>query len=161
GGDAAPRQSLRIEPGILPENIKSAEDLQALNSALAPLFSQLRDAHREFECHGASDRNALVLALGAFWKFIYRFKAPYEDRLMAPILRLMDALVMLDQGLVEPVVASVRRRSGRAPASHAHASLKGLAAATVQLLLQSGIPLKEARQRVAKHLTGLGVQAER
>jgi hypothetical protein len=52
GKDAAAEQSVRIEPGILSENIKSTEDLQALNSALALLFSQLREARRQFECHG-------------------------------------------------------------------------------------------------------------
>src|SRR5262249_30394232 len=68
-------------------------------------------------------------ALGAFQSFITLFKNPLEEDLHVPIVRLQDALVGLEQGRREPILEPVRRR-GRAPSSHAYASMKGYAAAT-------------------------------
>ena len=52
-----------------------------------------------------------------------------------PIVRLQDALAGLEQNRREPILKPIPR-SGRAPSSGAYASLKGHAAATVQLLVK-------------------------
>ena len=53
------------------------------------------------------------------------------------------------------------QRMGRPPSSYVHASLKGQAVATVELLVQRGFDLREARQVVADELTNLGVRPDR
>jgi hypothetical protein len=122
----------------------------------------LRQARERFEKEGNDDRHAAFSALGACWSFITLFRTPVEETLHVPILRLQDALAGLDEGRTEPIVKAVRRpRGGRAPSSHAHAGMKGYAAATVQLLLQTGFALGDAHRAVATELSQLGVRPER
>ena len=145
--------------GTLPEKIKEA-DLRTLNSGVGFLFERLRKAHAQFEQQGDSDRQSVFSALGAFWSFITLFEKPFAEHLQVPITRLQDALVMLDRGKTEPILKPVRR-SGRAFSSETHASLRGHAAATVQLLEQAGLARGDAHKAVAKELRQLGVQPER
>jgi hypothetical protein len=142
--------------GTLPETIGEA-DLSKLNSGLGFLFARLRQARERFEKEG---RHGAFSALGACWSFITLFRMPLEEDLHVPIVRLQDALKGLDQGRTEPIVKAVRRR-GRAPSSDAYASMKGYAAATVQLLQQAGVAHGDALGAVARQLRELGVQPER
>jgi hypothetical protein len=145
--------------GTLPEAIQEA-DLNTLNSALGFLFERLRQAQARFEQDGDSDRQSVFSALGAFWSFITLFGGPLAENLHVPIMRLQDALLMLDRGRTEPMLKPVRR-PGRAPSSETHASLRGHAAATVQLLQQAGLARADAHKAVATVLRQLRVRAAR
>jgi hypothetical protein len=145
--------------GTLPETIGEA-DLNTLNSALGFLFGRLRQAQARFEREGDNDRQSIFSALGAFWSFITLFGTPLEENLHVLIMRLQDALWMLDQSWTAPMLKPLRRR-GRAPSSQAYAGLRGHAAATVQLLLQAGLAPNYARRAVAAQLRQLGVRPER
>ena len=150
---------MNTDQGILPEAI-GVSDLDVLNSALERLFTQLRKAQVQFKIEGDDGRQGAFTALGALWKFITLFRRPREESLHTPILRLHDALVMLNQNRVEPILRSIRRK-GRAPSSHAHAALKGHAAATVHRLLAAGRTRNNAHEEVAKALGRVGVRSER
>jgi hypothetical protein len=147
--------------GTLPETIGEA-DLSTLNSALGFLFDRLRQARARFEQEGDSDRQSVFSALGAFWSFITLFGGPFAENLHVPIMRLQDALWMLDHGETKPMLKPMRRpRGGRAPSSQTYASLRGHAAATVQLLRQAGLALDDAHRAVARQLSQDGVLPER
>jgi hypothetical protein len=147
--------------GTLPEKIKEA-DLRTLNSGLGFLFERLRQAQAQFEQKGDSDRQSVFSALGAFWSFITLFKGPFTENLHVPIMRLQDALWMLDHGETKPMLKRVPRpRGGRAPSSQTYASLRGYAAATVQLLQQAGLAREDAHEAVATELSQLGVRPQR
>ena len=167
-GVQAETQSDSVHPGLeflarskgtLPETITES-DLGTLNEGLGFLFAQLREARRRFAEEGDGGRAGAFMALGAMWKFIVLFDRPHAERLHTPILSLLDALAMLEENNVLPIVKPVPR-PGRAPSSHGHAALKGQAAATVKRLIKAGMPLKEAHKAVAKELNKLGVRPER
>jgi hypothetical protein len=145
--------------GTLPEKIKAA-DLRTLNSNLGFLFERLREAHTRFEQEGDSDRQSVFSALGAFWTFITIFRKSFAQNLHVPIVRLQDALWMLDNGETMPMLKPVRRR-GRAPSSQTYTDLRGHAAATVQLLQQAGLARNDAHKAVATELRQLGVRPQR
>jgi hypothetical protein len=149
----------RLEPGVLPETLQ-ATDLDTLNSALDFLFSRLREAREQFDKEGDHGRLGAANALSSLLQFIAHFRAPYAESLQVPILRLLDALAMLQQNRVEPILRPVAR-TGRAPSSGVQASLRGQAAATVQLLLQVGLAPDKARDEVANKLRRLGIRPER
>jgi hypothetical protein len=83
--------------------------------------------------------------------------------LHVPIMRLQDALWVLDQGEAKPMLKPMRRpRGGRAPSSQTYASLRGHAAATVELLiLHAGLARDDAHRAVARQLSRLCVRPER
>jgi hypothetical protein len=129
-------------------------------SGLGFLFGRLREAQAEFHEEGDNGRRGAFTALAASWMFITLFRTPFEEELYVPILRLQDALAMLDKNRVEPIVKPARR-SGRAPSSNTYLCLKGYAATTVELLLQAGLTRDDARRAVATQLRQLGVRPER
>jgi hypothetical protein len=145
--------------GTLPEII-TEPDLETLNRGLRFLFARLREARQQFENEGDGGRRGAFTALAATWMFIVLFKGPRAESLQVPILCLQDALASLERGLVLPIVKSARRR-GRAPASEAHAHLKGYAAGTVERLRQKGLNRQDAFRAVAKRLSKLEVRPER
>src|SRR5262249_16631280 len=147
--------------GTLPEKIKKS-DLRTLNLGLGFLFGRLRQAHARFGQDEDSDRQSVFSALGAFWSLITLFGKPFAENLHVPIMRLQDALSMLDHGETQPMLKRVRRpRGGRAPSSQTYASLRGYAAATVQLLQQAGLARDDAHKAVATELSRLGVRPQR
>jgi hypothetical protein len=148
---------ISASPG--PETIAEA-DLNTLNSGLGFLFGRLREAQAEFHEEGDNGRRGAFTALAASRMFITLFRTPFEEELYVPILRLQDALAMLDKNRVEPIVKPARR-SGRAPSSNTYLCLKGYAATTVELLLQAGLTRDDARRAVATQLRQLGVRPER
>jgi hypothetical protein len=145
--------------GTLPEKIGEA-DLSTLNKALGFLFGQLREARAQFAQEGDNGRRGALTALSSFWRFITLFSTPLAETLHIPIVRLQDAVTMLNYNRIEPILKPIRHR-GRAPSSYSYACLKGCAAATVQLLVQAGLDLAEARLAVARQLSKRGVRPER
>ena len=145
--------------GTLPEKIGDA-DLRMLNSALGFLFGQLREARAQFAQEGDNGRRGAWTALCSFWRFITLFSTPVAETLHIPVVRLQDALTMLNRNRIEPILKPVRRH-GRAPSSYSYQCLKGCAAATVQLLLQAGLDHAEAHLAVATQLRKRGVRPDR
>jgi hypothetical protein len=145
--------------GSLPETIAES-DLEILNQGLGFLFALMREARRLNNEGADNGRAAAFTALGAMWQFVVLFESPLAELLHMPILSLQDALVGLDNNLVLPILKPVAR-AGRAPTSHAHATLKGYAAGTVKRLVGTGLRRSDAHQAVAKELKRLGVRAER
>jgi hypothetical protein len=80
--------------------------------------------------------------------------------LIVPILHLQDALRMLDEGAVSPMVKPVRRR-GRFRSSDVRAALRGRAAGCVAQLVRAQISPENAHALVAEALVELGVRRER
>jgi hypothetical protein len=143
----------------LPEIIDES-NLSLLNPALSYLFGRLREARALFEQKGDNGRLGAMIALSAFWQFITLFRTPLAENLHIPIVRLRDALAMLEHNRIEPILKPVPRR-GRAPSSHSYAALKGYATATVDLLRQADLDPEGAHRAVARVLRQLGVRPER
>jgi hypothetical protein len=144
----------------LPERI-GEPDLSTLNSAIGFLFRQLRLARAQFEREGDdAGRDAAYTALGAFHMFVTLFRKTRDEALHVPIVRLQDGLLGLQQGRIDAMLRPTRH-PGRAHSSQTYLALKGLAAATVQLLLQTGLAPRDAHRAVAKQLAQLDIRAER
>jgi hypothetical protein len=159
-GENSPRdQFFEQYRGTLPE-IVGEKDLKVLNSALGFLFAGLREARQQFDQTGEGDRQGPFTALGALWKFAALFKRPDAERLNAPTINLMNALVALDENRVLPVVNPSPRR-GRSPSDHGYQSLTAHAVRAVERLVHFGVKQQAARVQVAKLLHKLGVRAER
>jgi hypothetical protein len=77
-----------------------------------------------------------------------------------PILHLQDALRMLDEGTVSPMLKPFRRR-GRSRSTDARAALIGRVAGSVAQLVEAGVSPLETRTWVAKALVEHGVRPER
>jgi hypothetical protein len=146
--------------GTLPEQITAA-DLEKLNTGLRFLFSYLRGASELFHRSESDIRHGAIMASAAAWRFVALFKQPYDENLHLPILHLHDALQMLDEGTVPPMLTKSVRRRGRATSTGARAALRGYAASTLARLAEARLPLPEARALVAEALVALGVQPER
>jgi hypothetical protein len=159
-GDAPPYVNFLMRAkGSLPETIADS-DLETLNVGLGFLFARLREARQQYDEGADSDRAASITALGAMWQFIMLFKFPLAELLHLPILKLQDALAMLDQNNVLPILKPVAR-PGRAHSSHAYAALQGNAAGAVMRLLKTGLNPDQARTLVAKELAKMGVRPAR
>jgi hypothetical protein len=145
--------------GSLAETITES-DLETLNEGLAFLFAWMREARRLYDKEADDGRAAAFVAIGAMGQFIMLFKSPLAELLHVPILILQDALVALEQNNVLPILKPVPR-PGRAPSSHAHATLKGHVAGTVRRLVETGLSRGDAHKAVAKQLKQLGIRPER
>jgi hypothetical protein len=145
--------------GTLPEIITEA-DLETLNSGLRFLFARLREARRQFESEGDDGRAGAFTALAATWMFITLFKEPFAEDLQVPVLHLQQALALLQENVVLPILKPTRK-SGSAVSSYVRTAVKGCAAGTVQRLLETGMSPGEAHQAVSKVLTDVGIRPER
>jgi hypothetical protein len=152
--DARPHLNfLNRSRGSLPETITES-DLKTLNLGLGFLFSRLREARQQYDEDQEGGRVAAFTALGAIWQFIALFNSPFAELLHVPVLKLMDALVALDQNNVLPILKPIAR-PGRAASSHAYAALQGHAAATVMRLRKLNLSPKQACALVARELARL------
>src|SRR5262249_4453020 len=131
-----------------------------LNLALGFLFGGLREARMQFVQQGDNGRLGAIRALGAFWQFILLFRMPLAQALHLPIVRLQDALTMLNYNKIEPILERVPHR-GRAPSSYSYDCLKGTAVATAQHLVQVGVAREDAQRAVAAQLRKRHVRPER
>jgi hypothetical protein len=145
--------------GTLPETI-SERDLETLNAGLRFLFADLRAAYEMYQRHEGHDRDGVVKALAAFWRFVAMFAQPLSDNLHVPIVRLQDALQALDDNHVEPMLQPVSHR-GRAKLPEAYAALRGQVAGAVMRLMQASVPQLQACAEVAEVLAVHGVRPQR
>jgi hypothetical protein len=138
----------------------SAEQIQAITAGIDFLYSGLREANRRFQISEDSGRDGAVHALEIIIKFLGRYEPVRTEALYAPLIGLFDALMNLEDGRVQPILQKVRRK-GRGRASAGRESFKGAVAATVHRLSETGVPLAEAYELVARFLDKEGVSAER
>ena len=92
-----------------------------------------------------------MAALNAVVKFIHSTKELRGQLLETPFASLGGALADLEKGAVHPVLEP-RIVSGRPPDSTNRASLRGLAAAVMSILMQFGLSRPEAAKKVAEVL---------
>lgn len=154
----AAKDFLDRNSGALPEEITAA-DLQTLNAGLGFFFSRLRLAAGLFHQSSEESRHAAIVAVDAAWRLIALFRQPYAEILHVPMLHLRDALGMLDEGTVAPMLER-KGRPGRPRSPAAYAALRGKAAGTVALLVEAGFSLRDAYGLVAEALVELGVRPE-
>ena len=134
-GAATPRFSQSVQ-GSLPEAITEG-DLATLNSGLGFLFAWLREARQQHDKDQMADGSRQSLRSVPCGNSLTLFNSPLAEGLHVPILKLMEALAALDQNNVLPVLRPVAR-AGRAPSSHAYASLQGHAAGAVNASSDAG-----------------------
>jgi hypothetical protein len=133
--------SNRHRRSLLLEEITTAGDYNVL-------FEGLRFFTLLMQCAAHQpDDEAKILAISAAAQFASLFK--YTEDLALPFLRISDAL---RHGA--PVIVRKRRR-GSPEILDEQAILKGYAAATVDRLITTGVPLKEALTVVAEKLRGV------
>jgi hypothetical protein len=124
----------------------------------SPLFVQL-----EAEYGG---RDGAIHALEFVLKFFDALKRKgiypliVQDGVQAPLDRLFDDLMSLDNGMVSPML-SPRKKLGRARASSLYDGMKAVAVFTVRHLMATGLSLPEARKLVAAELAKQGIRPAR
>jgi hypothetical protein len=95
----------------------------------------------------ASDRSKAQAALDFVTTFITRLSK--RDGLQTPLLKLSSALYDVDRGVVVPMLQA-EQRTNSDPCGRT--MLKGVAAATMSLLMKTGVPRIDAARQVANQL---------
>ncbi len=138
----------------------ASQELHLLYAAFNFLYDGLRDAKRLFEAGDGAGREGAIHALETMLKFLSRFQPVLDEGLDAPLVRLFDALMNLDDGAVQPLLQHVPHRGG-ARASALRESMIGVAAFAVNRLCAAGLSAPEAYAFVARTLQAEGVTAAR
>jgi hypothetical protein len=139
---------------------RSRQQIEATNDAFNFLYDGLREAKLRFETGNDGGRDGVVHALETMLKFLYLYEPVQSGGLQAPLAMLFNALMNLDDGAVHPMLQKVPRR-GRTRASAGRESLIGTVAFTVDALCDTGKPLDDAREIVARELRRAGVRPDR
>jgi hypothetical protein len=136
------------------------KNLVQLNEGLRFLFNELREATHLYRDGAKGGRDGAVRALNSVSAFLMLFRAVDSKGLQAPLAGLANALMALDNNMVEPMLRPISRR-GRSPASDARQSMKGLAAYVVRQLQSRGTNRMAAYRSVAVQLAKSGVRPDR
>jgi len=137
----------------------SAEQLAAFE-AFNKLYAGLVKAKQQFETGGNGGREGAIHAIETVLMFLESSSIFRSHGLHAPLVFLLDSLMNLDDGVVQPILQPVRH-SGRGRVSAVRESFKGVVAFTVDRLCATGLPVDEARKLVARTLQQAGLVAER
>jgi hypothetical protein len=150
------------------QHVLSEQEIRDLSDAFNFLYHGLKEAKQRFENRTVCDngRDGAVHALEYILKFftvleragVYPFII--RDGVHAPLARLFDDLMSLDNGRVPPMLLP-KKKSGRARASATYDGLKGIAVFTVRRLEATGLGLTEARKIVADELARAGIRPAR
>jgi hypothetical protein len=146
----------------------SQEEIQHLADAFNFLYHGLKEAQQRFANLAAQDggRDGAIHALEYVIKFFTCLEQTgvypliVRDGVHAPLARLFDDLMSLDNGMVSAMLLPKKKR-GRARASGAYDGLKGIAVFTVRRLASTGVSLPEARKMVASKLAEQDVRPAR
>jgi hypothetical protein len=143
------------------QNSLSTEQIAALNAAFDFLYAGLREAKQRFETGDDAGRDKAIHALEVIIKFLSDWFEPVQaEVLQAPLARLFDDLMSLDDGKVSALLKP-KLQSGRARASGAYDALKGIAVFTVRRLEATGLRPIDARKKLASTLNKLNVRPAR
>ena len=158
-GDAGTRGLIAVKPdpeappsvvGSLPAVIE-VSDLPLLNEALAFLLQELVKATELYQSDANAGREGVIHSVETAVKFFSMFAPVISSSLYAPLVGLFDALVILDDGRVLPVLKPAEK-TGATPASAARASLIGAAVFTAKRLTETGMQAPAAHEAVARKL---------
>jgi hypothetical protein len=128
--------------------------------AFSDLWAGLREAKRRFKTGQDAGRDGAIHAVESVLKFLQRFDPVQSEALQAPLARLFDDLMSLDDGVVSNMLTP-RKKRGRGRVSGFYDSLKGVAVFTVLRLAANEISLPQARAMVAGKLAELGIRPAR
>lgn len=142
---------------VIPETI-GPDHIPILNRVLGKFFAQLRAARRH-ESLDQGRATAIGYAL-AMQSFLRSFAPASTEGLDLPPLNLANALLALNNNIVEPILKPTPR-TGRAVHSPRRFALMGIAVGVVRRLELTGMPLKDANREVANKLTALGIRPAR
>jgi hypothetical protein len=118
------------------------------------LRRRLKDLNRQ-EWQKCSDQERAYAALAEVLRTLYLVDDLLEDRFVAdPLLKLLSALRDLDRGVIVPMLQAKQRTNSD---SSERKRLKDVAAATMSLLMETGVPRIEAAKQVATQLRRGGV----
>jgi hypothetical protein len=146
----------------------SAEETQQITDTFNYLYHGLKEAQSRFVQPEAEygGRDSAIHALEFVLKFFDALKRMgiypliVQDGVHAPLARLYDDLMSLDNGMVSPML-SPRKKRGRARASSLYDGMKAVAVFTVRHLAATGLSHPEARKVVARKLAKLGMRPAR
>ncbi len=138
----------------------SAEELAAIKAAFDELYSGLFKAKQLFESGRNGGREGAIHAVESVLKFIEKSTVVQSQGYHAPLARLFDDLLSLDDGKVSELLKP-RSRSGRAVAGGFYDALRGVAVFTVRRLEATGMAVADARKMVSNKLNGLNVRPAR
>lgn len=124
------------------------------------LWEGLREAKPRFQSGQDAGRDGATHALETVVKFLGRFDPVRKEALLAPLARLFDDLLSLDNGMT-PAMLAPKKKSGRARASGAYEVMKAVAVFTVQRLAATGMRVPDARKMVAGKLAEIGIRPAR
>jgi hypothetical protein len=128
--------------------------------AFSLLWEGLREAKRRFRTGQDTGRGGAIHALETVVKFLGLFDPVRREALHAPLARLFDDLMSLDDGKISAMLAP-KKKSGRARASGFYDGMKGLAVFTVRRLAATGMTFPDARRMVAAALAEAGFRPAR
>ena len=143
----------------LPDHILP-HDLAQLNEGLRWLLGELREATELHRNSVNGGRAGAFRAVKTVTAFLMLFDRVNTEGLQAHLALLADALKSLDSNMVEPMMKALPL-SGRAPASDARQSMKGVAAYVVCRLQDIGIDRATACKDVATQLVACDVKPDR
>src|SRR3954465_1654862 len=146
-------EEIAAEYGVLPDLV-GLTDLDALNAAVQSMSILLGEATALAEA--GDHRAAAVQALGAVYRFIMRFRTGLDHNLHGPLLRLLSALLALDDNNVDPILRP-SPVGGRAPDSAFRQALIGCAVAAVGRLRWTGMDRRAAYKAVAETMRKAGL----
>ena len=135
------------------------EQLATIEAAFNNLYAGLVEAKKLFDS-GNSGREGAIHAIESVLKFLEGSTVVRSHGLHAPLVALFDALMNLNDGVVQPILQTVPH-SGRGRAGAVRDSIKGAVAFTVDRLCATGLPVTSARKLVARTLKEVGLVAGR
>jgi hypothetical protein len=130
---------------------RHTEDLiEHFNTLIEPTF-ELRGLLTDLSQQKCTDRERAIIAIDIVIEFITRV---VDKRDLLPFIKLRSALADLDRGVAVPMLQT-KQRTNSDPSGRT--VLKSMAAATMSLLMQTGVPRKESAKQVATQLTNGGM----
>jgi hypothetical protein len=155
-------------PDDAAQEILTPQEIQHISDAFNFLYHGLKEAERRFENPASQDggRDGAIHALKYVLKFFDVFHRTgiypliVSDGVHAPLVRLFDDLMSLDNGRVSAMLTP-KKKSGRARVGGAYDGLKGIAVFTVRRLGATGLSLADARDATATALARSGIRPAR
>lgn len=127
-----------------------------LNQIVHRLCDELRAGFKIFQSEGR-EREAVAHQLCAVIDFLHEFDEPKKEGLTYPLHNLLNGLIHLDDGIPSPLFKFTRPR-GQQAEDIFRASIRVYSAATMELLMQSGLSLQDATKQVARALNRGGLK---
>jgi hypothetical protein len=127
---------------------------------LVELCQTLREANDLFRKGKKGGREGAIHALEGTLRFYTTVPGIGPEGLNAPLLRLFDAMMALDDGETKPILKAERIR-GRHRLSGFSETQIGAAVFTVRKLQETGLPLSEAEHAVAREMALTGAVKSR